>query len=151
MKIALASDHGGYEFKELVKKHLQEQGYEIVDFGCNEKERCDYPDYGKPAAESVATGSADRGILICSTGIGMCMVANKVPGVRGGLVYNDHTAELTRRHNNTNVLCLGGLEFPHKDMLRWVDIWLTTPFDGGRHERRVEKVMSLQQTKESRC
>ncbi|MBN2011120.1 ribose 5-phosphate isomerase B [candidate division KSB1 bacterium] len=143
MKIAIASDHGGFDFKETLKQHLNDQNFEVIDFGCNNKESCDYPDFGRPAAESVANGTNDRAILICTNGIGMCMLANKIHGIRGALVYNVRTAEMTRRHHNSNVLCLGGQEFPIEELLQMADVWLETEFDGGRHERRINKVLAL--------
>ena len=143
--IALACDHGGYTLKETIKKHLLEQGYEVRDFGTNSLDSCDYPDYGAPAARAVAGGECDRGILICTTGIGMSMVANKIRGIRCGLCSDPLSASLTRRHNNTNVLALGAGIVGSNLAREIVDTWLNTAFEGGRHQRRVDKVMALEQ------
>ena len=118
MKIAVSSDHAGFEFKSKLLKFLEEKGYQVNDFGCGTAESCDYPDYAIPAAKSVASGESDRGILICTNGIGVCMVANKIPGIIGALAYNLHTAEMTRKHHNSNVLCLGAKEIPHEVLLK---------------------------------
>ena len=143
MKIAVAADHAGYEFKEKLKARLAELGHEVVDYGTESTESCDYPDFAIPAARSVATGKADRAILPCTNGIGMAMLANRIPGVRGALVYNDRTAAMTRQHHDSNVLCVGAGEFDADEILRWVEIWLDTGFEGGRHERRIKKVEAL--------
>ncbi|MEE4312783.1 MAG: ribose 5-phosphate isomerase B [candidate division KSB1 bacterium] len=140
MRIAIACDHAGYCLKNNLIKHLKKSGHNVQDFGCSSSDSCDYPDYAYPAAQSVADGDNDRGILICSNGIGMCMVANRVPGITGALVYSLETAETTRKHHNSNVLCLGAKEFSENELVKMVDIWLETAFDGGRHERRMEKV-----------
>ena len=143
--IAIACDHGGYELKETVKAHLLEKGYDVRDFGTNSLDSCDYPDFGAPAARAVAAGECEKGILICTTGIGMSMVANKTPGIRCGLCCDPLSASLTRRHNDTNVLALGaGVTGPNL-ALEIVDVWLTTAFEGGRHQRRIDKVMALEQ------
>jgi ribose 5-phosphate isomerase B len=142
MRIAIACDHAGYCLKNALITRLEYMGHDVQDFGCSSADSCDYPDYAYPAARSVADGDNDRGILICSNGIGMCMVANRVPGIIGALVYSVETAETTRKHHNSNVLCLGAKEFPEDDLVKMVDIWLETDFDGGRHERRMEKVVA---------
>jgi len=142
--IALACDHGGYGLKEAVKAHLTEQGYEVRDFGTNSLESCDYPDFGVPAAKAVAAGICERGILICTTGIGMSMAANKVRGVRCGLCGDPLSASLTRRHNNANVLALGAGITGQNLALEIVDTFLRTEFEGGRHQRRVDKVMAVE-------
>jgi len=144
MKIAVACDHAGFSFKEKLVEFLKQLGHEVQDFGCGSGESCDYPDFGIPAAQSVVTGANQRAILICSNGIGMCMLANKITGVVAALVYNLHTAETTRKHHDSNVLCLGASEFPADELLQMVDIWLATPFEGGRHERRMNKVKALE-------
>ena len=143
--IAIACDHGGYELKETVKAHLQEKGYEVRDFGTNSLDSCDYPDFGAPAARAVASGECEKGILICTTGIGMSMVANKTPGIRCALCSDPLSASLTRRHNNTNMLALGAGVIGPNLALEIVDVWLTTDFEGGRHQRRIDKVMALEQ------
>lgn len=144
MKIALASDHGGYEAKKVIREMLEQQGYEIDDFGCDSTSSCDYPDFGIPAAKSVVDGKNDRAVLICTNGIGMCMLANKITGVRGALVYNENTAALTRKHHDSNVLCLGGGEFDADELKKFAQIWLTTEFEGGRHKRRMDKIRNLE-------
>jgi len=143
VKIAVACDHAGFEFKEKLKARLSELGHEVVDYGTDSTESCDYPDFAIPAAQSVADGKADRAILPCTNGIGMAMLSNRIPGVRGALVYNDRTAEMTRQHHNSNVLCVGAGEFEADDILRWVETWLKTDFEGGRHQRRVSKIEDL--------
>lgn len=142
--ISIASDHGGYALKEAVKAHLLEKGYEVKDFGTNSLESCDYPDFAAPAAQAVASGECERGIVICTTGIGVSMVANKVKGVRCGLCCDPLSAELTRRHNNANMLALGAGIIGQNLALRIVDTFLAEEFEGGRHQRRVDKVMALE-------
>ncbi len=140
MKIALASDHGGFAAKEQVKKHLVELGHEPVDFGCFSTDSVDYSDFGFPAAEAVASGACTRGILICTTGIGMSIVGNKVPGIRCALCTSLKQAELTRAHNDSNVLALGAGVTNSDTILAIVDLWLSTDFQGGRHARRIGKI-----------
>ena len=141
MKIAVASDHAGYALKEAVKRHLTGRGETVVDFGAPGPEPSDYPDHGGAAARAVAAGEAERGVLVCGSGQGMCMVANKVAGVRAALAWSAEIAELSRRHNDANVLCLPARFVTEGDALRIVDVWLATAFEGGRHARRVEKLM----------
>ena len=145
MQIAVASDHGGFAFKQTLGKFLKELGHDVEDFGCGSEESCDYPDFGIPAAESVAVGKNERAILVCTNGIGMCMLANKIKGIRAALAYSEKTAEKTRQHHNSNVLCLGAQEFPFDELKSFVRIWLETDFDGGRHERRINKIDELLQ------
>ena len=141
MKIALASDHGGFDLKEKVKAHLLKKGYEVKDFGCPDKSSCDYPDYGKPAAEAVGSGECDFGVLICTTGIGMSMVGNKVKGVRAALCSDSLSAFLTKQHNNANVLALGAGIVGENLALNIVDTFFDTPFSNEeRHIRRVNKI-----------
>ena len=144
MKIALAADHAGFAFKEQLLAELRRLGHEPTDFGTSGTESCDYPDFAIPAVQSVAEGKNDRGILVCTNGIGMAMVANRVPGIRGALVYNARSAAMTRQHHDSNVLCLGAGEFPPEALLDWVRIWLSTEFEGGRHARRIGKVTALE-------
>ena len=144
MKIALGCDHGGYELKQFIMKTLEKLGYEYEDFGCYSLESCDYPDFGAAAARAVAEGKCDRGIVICTTGIGVSMAANKVGGVRCALCTDCLQAEMTRRHNDANVLALGaGITGPNLAK-RMVEIFLSTEFEGGRHARRVALVDSIQ-------
>lgn len=144
MKIALAADHAGFEFKRRLADELQQLGHRVEDMGTDSKQSCDYPDYGIPAARSVASGQCDRAILVCTNGIGMSMLANRIPGVRGALVYSERTAEMTRRHHDSNVLCLGAGEFGEEELLRMVRTWLETEFEGGRHVQRVGKIQDLE-------
>ncbi|MCH6561647.1 MAG: ribose 5-phosphate isomerase B [Deltaproteobacteria bacterium] len=144
MRIAVAADHAGFEFKTRLIEELRTLGHMVADEGTDSPESCDYPDYAIPAARSVSEGKSDRAILVCSNGIGMGMVANRIPGVRAAVVYSERTAEMTRGHNNSNVLCLGAQQFPEEDLLKFVRIWLDTDFEGGRHARRMKKVRSLE-------
>ena len=141
MKVAAGSDHRGYEVKRRVVALLQRMGHETLDVGTSSRESVDYPDFAFQVSEAVATGQADRGILICGTGIGMCIAANKVPGVRAAPCHDCITAEMSRRHNNANVLCLSADLLGEELIDRMVRIWLDTEFHGGRHARRVEKII----------
>ena len=143
--IALACDHGGYNLKEAVKAHLTEKGYEVKDFGTNSLDSCDYPDYAAPAAKAVADGTCEKGIVICTTGIGVSIVANKVKGIRCALLGDLMSAELTRLHNDTNCMAIGAGVTGENLALAIVDKWLETPFSGeARHQRRIDKVMALE-------
>ena len=144
MKIAIACDHGGYALKEAVKAHLTEKGYEAVDFGTNSTESCDYPDFAAAAAKAEAAGECEKGIVICTTGIGVSIVANKVKGIRCALCSDPLSAEMTRRHNDTNMLAMGAGIIGQNLAMDIVDIWLATEFEGGRHQRRVDKIMALE-------
>ena len=144
MRIAVAADHAGFEFKTRLIEELRSLGHEVADEGTDSPESCDYPDYAIPAARSVSEGKSDRAILVCSNGIGMGMVANRIPGVRAAVVYSERTAEMTRGHHDSNVLCLGAQQFPEEDLLKFVRVWLDTDFEGGRHARRMKKVRSLE-------
>ena len=145
MKIAMACDHGAVDLKNQLKVHLQEKGMEVVDFGTHTTDSCDYPDYIAPAARAVASGECDRGIVLCTTGIGVSIVANKIKGIRCALLSDTVTARLTREHNDTNMMALGaGVTGP---MLAQeiVDVWLATDFSHAeRHQRRIDKVMALE-------
>lgn len=144
MKISLACDHGGYELKENIKKWLEERGLEVVDFGCHSTESCDYPDFAEAAARAVASGECEKGIVVCTTGIGVSICANKVRGVRCALCADTLSAEMTRRHNNTNMLALGAGIVGKNLAQRIVEVWLNTEFEGGRHQRRVDKMMDIE-------
>lgn len=144
MKIAIACDHGGLNLKNEVKKYLSEHGYEAVDFGTNTTDSCDYPDYALPAAEAVASGKCEKGIVICSTGIGVSIVTNKVPGVRCAHCHDTYCAEFTRLHNNANMLALGEKVVGAGYALKIVETFLNTEFEGGRHERRVNKISDIE-------
>lgn len=138
MKIALAADHGGFELKEKIKGHLQQKGIEFLDLGCNTETSVDYPDYGRACGEAVMRGDADRGIAICGTGIGISIAANKVKGIRCALCTSLFMAEMARKHNDANVLALGGRVLEAELALDIVDVFLTAEFEGGRHQRRVD-------------
>ena len=144
MKIAIASDHRGYEAKELIKSLLKKTGHEVIDYGTGESKSCDYPDFALPACNSVASGEADNGILICGSGIGMSMVANKVKGIRAALCQDEMFVQTAREHNDANVLCLPAMLVNDTLLNRIVDSWLNTEFQGGRHERRVEKIKEIE-------
>lgn len=140
-KLVLAADHGGYELKEIIKNHLPRLGdFEINDLGTNSLESVDYPDYGKQAAKAVAKGQANRGIIFCGTGIGMSITANKVKGIRAANCTSEIMAEMSRRHNDANMLVLGGRILEPELAKQIVKIWLETPFDGGRHEKRIKQI-----------
>lgn len=138
MKIAIASDHGGFELKENIKKYLEERNIEVMDLGTYSEESVDYPVYGKACGEAVANGEADRGIVCCGTGIGISIAANKVKGVRCALCTDVTMAQLTRKHNNANVLALGGRTTGLQTALDITAAWLDTEFEGGRHQRRID-------------
>ena len=137
-KIAVASDHGGYLLKEKVKKHLMDRGFEIIDLGTDSEESVDYHVYGKACGEAVTSGKADLGVVVCGTGIGISIAANKVKGVRCGLCTSVEMAHLTKQHNNANILALGGRTTEPELALKILDEWLDTEFEGGRHQRRVD-------------
>jgi ribose 5-phosphate isomerase B len=141
MRIALAADHAGFALKDRIKAHLAGRGMDVDDFGTDSADSVDYPDYGRPAAEAVAAGKDQLGVLICGSGEGMCMVANKVAGVRAALAWEPEVARLSRLHNDANVLCLPGRFVDERSALAIVDAWLAAAFEGGRHARRVEKMM----------
>ncbi len=148
MKIVLASDHGGFQLKQTVKKILEEAGNTIEDVGCFSEESVDYPDFAFPAAEIVSRGEAEYGIVFCTTGIGVSICANKVRGVRCALCTSSFQAEMTRRHNNANVLAIGAKTVSEEVALDIVKTFLSTDFEGGRHQRRVDKIMQYESNKE---
>lgn len=145
MKIAIACDHGALALKEAVKAHLTERGLECVDFGTFTKDSCDYPDFARPAAEAVASGACERGIVLCTTGIGVSITANKVHGIRCALLSDPWSAKMTRLHNDTNMMALGAGVVGENLAMEIVDVWLATEFSGeARHQRRIDKVMALE-------
>jgi len=145
MKIAVACDHGALDLKNKVKAHLEAQGHEVEDFGTHTLASCDYPDFAAPAAKAVAEGKCEKGIVMCTTGIGVSIVANKVDGVRCALLHDLMTAKLTREHNDTNVMALGAGVVGEMLALQLVDTWLGTEFSHNeRHQRRIDKVMALE-------
>jgi ribose 5-phosphate isomerase B len=144
MRIAVGSDHRGVEMRAKLIEHLTRLGQEVVDSGTYSREDVDYPDVAESVARKVAGNEVDRGILICGSGMGMCIVANKIPGVRAAPCFDDLSAEISRRHNDLNVLCLSGDLMGEMLADRIVEIWLNTPFDGGRHARRIKKITDLE-------
>lgn len=144
MKIAIGSDHGGYNLKEEIKKHLEKKDIEYVDYGTDSNESVDYPEFGRKVGEAVTSGKCEKGIVVCGTGIGISISANKVPGIRCAVVSDTFSAEMSRAHNNANVLALGERVIGTGLALKIVDVWLATEFEGGRHERRVSKIMDIE-------
>ncbi len=140
MKISIASDHAGYAYKQEIIKYLENKGHEMIDCGTNSLESCDYPIFARAAAKKVADKEAEFGILVCSSGEGIAIAANKVKGVRAGIAYNDDVARLIRQHNNANMISFGASFMKLEDVLRRIDIFLDTKFEGGRHERRVNEI-----------
>ena len=140
MKIGIGSDHGGFDLKEQVKEYLKSLNYEVLDCGCFSKDSCDYPLFAKEVAEKVANKNLDYGILICTTGIGMSITANRYPGVRAALVSNEDMCKMTRMHNNANVLVMGAKYTTIEDAKKYVDVFFNTEFEGGRHERRINLI-----------
>jgi ribose 5-phosphate isomerase B len=145
MKVAIASDHRGYHLKEKVIGLLKSKGHTVIDDGPSSDEAVDYPDFAALVAKKVSGGEAERGVLICGTGIGMAIAANKFPGIRAAACADEVTAELSRRHNDLNVLCLSGDLLSSRVIERLVEVWMATEFEGGRHERRVAKIGQLEQ------
>lgn len=144
MKIGVASDHAGYALKPGILDYLKQQGIESVDYGCAEGERVNYVDYAVKALTGNAAGECDRIILICGTGIGMSMVANKHKGIRGTLCVDDYMAEMSRAHNDSNCLALGGRILPLDEALNIVEVWLKTDFEGGRHQERLDEIVQIE-------
>ena len=142
--IAIGSDHGGYLLKEELKRHLKEKGIEFKDFGTDSAASCDYPVYAEKVCRAIQSGECEKGILICGTGIGMSMCANKCKGIRAALCGDHFSAEFTRKHNDANVLCMGARTIGPGVALQLADIFLTTEFEGGRHEKRVSMMMELE-------
>jgi len=144
MKVSLASDHAGFRMKEEVKKYLSEKGYEIIDYGTFSEESMDYPDTIKLAARAVSKNEVDRGVVLCSSGIGASIVANKVKGIRAALCLDEYSAEYSRRHNDANILVLGANRNTNEEIFKIIDIWFSTNFEGGRHQKRVEKIAEVE-------
>lgn len=145
MKIAMGADHGGFSLKETIKQHLEEQGHEVLDLGTYDTASCHYPVYAEKVARAVAAGQAERGILICGTGIGMSIAANKIPGIRAAAVSDCFTAQATREHNDANILCLGERTVGPGLAMRIVDTYLAAQFQGGRHQTRLDMIAALEQ------
>lgn len=144
MKISIGSDHGAFAMKEHLKQYLTEQGHQVVDCGTYSTDSCDYADFAKAAAQLVASGDCDRGIVMCTTGVGISIAANKVHGIRCALCSEPYSAEMTRRHNDANMLAMGGALIGPNMADRIVDVFLNTEFEGGRHARRVGKIMAIE-------
>ena len=144
MKIALGADHGGFELKETIKKALEADGHTIVDLGTHSTDSVDYPYYGAAVGRAVADGTVDRGIAVCGTGIGISIAANKIKGVRAALCTSLYMAELTRRHNDSNVLCLGGRVTDLELGVQIAKLWIETEFEGGRHQKRIDMIHELE-------
>lgn len=144
MKIAIGADHAGFALKDTIRRHLEQRGFQVTDEGTGSADSVDYPDYARLVAHDVSEDRADLGILVCGSGIGMAMAANKVAGIRAANVSSEYAAQMSREHNNANVLALGARILEEEAALRIVDRWLATPFAGGRHERRVEKMAAIE-------
>ncbi len=144
MKIAIGCDHGGIVLKPAIVKVLKKRGIEAVDFGCYDESSVDYPDYALKVAEAVASGECDKGIVLCGTGIGISIAANKVKGIRAAVAHDEFTAEMISAHNNANVMAMGGRILTPEKAAKMVEIWLDTPFQGGRHEGRVAKITAIE-------
>ena len=142
--IALACDHGALDLKHAIMKHLEQRGLAYKDFGCYTKDSCDYPDFAGPAAQAVASGECDRGIVCCTTGIGVSITANKVKGIRAALCGDCYSAEMTRRHNDANILAMGARVLGTGLALKIVDTFLNTEFEGGRHARRIALISDIE-------
>ena len=144
MKIALGSDHAGFSLKETIKEHLSSQGYEIIDCGTDSEESVDYPDFSAKVAKTICDGVCEKGILVCGTGIGISIAANKLPGIRAAVCHDLFTAQVSREHNDANILAMGARVIASSLALEMVDLWLATPFSGGRHQRRIDKISALE-------
>lgn len=144
MRVFLGSDHAGFEMKEALKPYLRQRGIDVTDVGADSEESVDYPDYAEKVARAVSEGRADRGVLVCGSGIGMAMAANKVPGVRAAMVTDPELAKMMRLHNDGNVVTLGGRYIPLQTAEEILDAFFDTKFEGGRHQRRVDKIAALE-------
>jgi ribose 5-phosphate isomerase B len=144
MKIAIGCDHGALDLKNKVIAHLTAKGYEMVNFGTDTLDSCDYPDFAGPAAKAVASGECDKGIVLCTTGIGVSITANKVKGIRCALLSDVMSARMTRQHNDTNMMAIGAAVVGHMLALEIIDTWLGAEYEGGRHQRRIDKMMALE-------
>jgi len=144
MKIAIASDHGGFELKGVLIDHLTKKGYDVLNLGTDSPDSCDYPDYAEKCASHVTNGEAAFGIVVCGTGIGISIAANKIKGIRCALCYSPETAALAKEHNNANMIALGGRTISDDNAIKTVDAYLASEFAGGRHQRRIDKISQLE-------
>ncbi len=144
MKLAIASDHGGFQLKQAILQFLKKKKIEVLDLGNHGTESVDYPDYALRVAEMVSQGKVDAGLLVCGTGIGMCIVANKFKGVRAAVVEDTYSAKMAKEHNNANVLCLGGRILDAKKGEEVIEAWLEAHYEGGRHDHRLEKIREIE-------
>jgi len=145
VKIAVGSDHAAFEHKQFIVSELRDEGHDVIDLGTDSAEAVDYPDFAKDVGRTVARGEVERGILLCGTGLGMCMSANKVHGIRAAACHDEYTTIMSRSHNDVNVLCLGGRVLDQNQAMQLIHLWLRTPFEGGRHQRRVDKIMQIEE------
>jgi ribose 5-phosphate isomerase B len=145
VRIIIGSDHAGFALKETVKSYISSAGYRVFDAGTHREESVDYPDYGVQAAERVSSGEFEKGILICGSGVGMAIVANKFPGIRAAVCLDEETAKLSRQHNDSNILVLAGRKTEPAAAERIIKAWLETPFEGGRHQKRLDKIRQIEQ------
>jgi ribose 5-phosphate isomerase B len=141
----IASDHGGLDLKESIKAYLEKRGIEVRDLGTDNGDSVDYPDFGERVGRAISTGEADKGILICGTGIGMSIVANKFPGVRAALIWDDFTARMSKEHNNANIIVMGGRMLTPENANEMVGVWLDAHFEGGRHQKRLDKIAQIEE------
>jgi ribose 5-phosphate isomerase B len=144
MRIALGADHAGYLLKDQIRQYVADRGHQVIDEGTNTSDSVDYPDYAVKVAEDVAAGRAERGILVCGSGIGMAITANKIPSIRAANICSEYEAQMSREHNNLNVLTLGARILDENDAKHIVQIWLDTPFSGGRHSGRLDKIQEIE-------
>ncbi len=151
MRVSIGSDHRGFEAKQKLVRLMAGLGHEVRDEGTHASASCDYPDYAAAVARDVTSGAADRGVLVCGTGIGMAITANKFPGVRAATCHDEVTAELCRKHNNVNVLCLSGDNLDEDALAGIVQTWLNTEFEGGRHARRIDQITSIEEEQRRPC
>lgn len=147
MRIAVGADHAGYELKDKLKPYLVQLGHTVEDCGTNSGDSCDYPDFARAVAARVASGAAERGILVCGSGIGMAISANKVPGIRAANITSEYEAKMSREHNDLNVLTMGARILNEEQARRIVEVWLQTQFAGGRHQHRLDKITALEEGK----
>ncbi len=144
IRIVIGSDHAGFSLKESLKHHLEKDGLSLLDVGTFNEDSVDYPDFAEKVARAICSGEGNLGIVLCGTGIGVSIAANKIKGIRAAVVYNDETASLARRHNNANVICFGGREASAEQAHAWTRIFLDATFEGGRHQRRIDKISALE-------